>query len=105
MRHKYEAGYNYHDLFTVEIDHEKAATVIKEMVDFWSGSEERLAIHDGDYFKAWVQQVAEYVLRNNSKPDGEGYVEDFEAHGIFFTYFGGFEPLPEDIEITGPIEL
>lgn len=96
----YNAEYNYHELFTVTIDHDKARQVVTEMVNFWTGGDRRIERHDGDVFKAWVEQVAEYVIRHDSKPDGEGYVKDFGKFGIEFESFGGFSPDADDIEIT-----
>lgn len=96
----YNAEYHCHELFTVTIDHDKAREAVTDMVNFWTGGDERIEKHDGDVFKAWVEQVALYVVRNDSKPDGEGYVEKFEDHGIVFNRFGGFMPDDDDIEIT-----
>ncbi len=46
---------------TVELYLEKATVPIKEMVDFWSGSDERLEDNNGDYVQAFLKQLASKV--------------------------------------------
>lgn len=96
---KYEASYGWDHLFTVEIaDTAETLKACREMVEFWSGGEDRLDRHNDDAVLAFVQQVAEYVVRNNELPSGEGYY-DFPEVGIVFSRFTGWTPDVDEIEI------
>lgn len=41
----------------------KTEQAIKDMVDFWTGSEERLGDNDGDYLNTFLKQLCEHVMR------------------------------------------
>ena len=41
----------------------KTEMAIKDMVDFWTGSEERLADNDEDYLRTFLKQLCEHVMR------------------------------------------
>lgn len=43
--------------FIVEIDEAKAAEVIKQMVEFWTGWEFELELNDGDYITTFCKQL------------------------------------------------
>jgi len=46
----------------VEVDTEKSAPVIKEMVEFWLGWESRLEGHSGDYLSTFLAMLARELL-------------------------------------------
>ncbi len=63
----------HQDLFwemVVEIDPEKAAPAIREMVEFWSGWDHDLFMNDGDYTKTFLQSLSSQVLTIQI---GDGY--------------------------------
>ena len=66
---RYELEYNDAPLATVMIDEEKAAGPIKEMVEFWSSSEEDLKEHRGDYTRAFLARLAGYIARHGGPPE------------------------------------
>ena len=80
--HKIE--YDGLTLATVEIDEEKAADPIKEMVEFWASGEDDLATEDGDYTRAWLLRLGRFIVRQNAPPrDGdEGWYPLDGTHGI-----------------------
>ncbi|MEP2447560.1 MAG: DUF2528 family protein [Balneola sp.] len=47
----------------IEIDLKKAEKPIREMVDFWGGSEERLQDNDGSYLHTFLKQIANEIHR------------------------------------------
>ncbi len=91
---------------TVEIDETyerdgktlNTGDVIKDMVDFWTGSERRLSNNDGDYTAAFLKQLCEAVIRLVSSEnlnlagvlahfaeDAEGYCDMDGSFGIKIT--------------------
>lgn len=94
MSEIYTASYDHNTIFDLEItDREKADPVIKEMIHFWSGDEARLEDADGDYTKAFINQVMEFVFLNQRLPgkDDEGYVPLDGSFGIKVTRRGSIE--------------
>jgi Protein of unknown function (DUF2528) len=68
---------------TVKIDVERADTLeaIKDMIDFWTGSEERLEANNGDQVKTFVQQLAReifYIQSADMRLNIEGIKKEFE---------------------------
>jgi Protein of unknown function (DUF2528) len=66
--------------------------MIKEMVDFWSGAEERVAENDGDYTNTYLIQLCELCIDFyddlglkkliSEIQDEEGYYKVDGSHGI-----------------------
>jgi hypothetical protein len=71
-------------LATVEIDGEKAAEPIKEMVEFSTSGEDDLAAENGDYTRAWLRRLGRFILRQHAPPrsDDEGWFPLDGTHGI-----------------------
>lgn len=93
--------FDYTPLATVQIDEEKAAALIKEMVDFWSGSEDRLEANDGSYLHTWLKQLAVFILRLRRTPDGdEGWCKLDGTYGIKLLNWEEYEHDEDQIEIT-----
>ena len=90
--HKIE--YEFMPLATVEIDETKSTQPINEMVDFWSNREDRLRHAKGDYTKAWLTQLALYIIRNGQPPekDEEGWYPLDGTHGITLRSWDAWEP-------------
>lgn len=84
IMNKYQIEYDNWPLATVEIDESKAAEPIKQMVEFWSEWEEKLAEYNGDYTRAWLGMLARHILRNAGPPekDEEGWYPLDGTHGI-----------------------
>jgi Protein of unknown function (DUF2528) len=71
--------------------------MIKEMVDFWSGAEERVAENDGDYTKTFLIQLCEFCIDLyddfglkkliSEIHDEEGYYKVDGTHGIKLVAF------------------
>lgn len=80
----YKIEYDNWPLATVEIDESKAAEPIKEMVEFWSEWEEKLAEHKGNYTRTWLAMLARSILRNAGPPgkDEEGWYPLDGTYGI-----------------------
>ena len=97
----HEIEYDSMPLATVEIDESKAAEPIKEMVEFWSGGEERLRRAKGDHTKAWLMQLALFILNNGKPPekDDEGWYPLDGTHGIKLESWWAWEPDEEAISI------
>ena len=94
MTERYTASYDFNTIFDLEImDSAKADLVIKEMVHFWSGDEERLDDADGNYTEAFINQVMEFVFNNHRLPGkgDEGYCELDGTHGIKVTWRGSID--------------
>lgn len=91
----YEIEYDDMPLATVEIDDfQTTAKLIQEMVEFWMGWEENLAEHNGDYTRAWLKNLAMFILRNQRPPkDDEGWVPmDGRPHGITLKSWEPWQP-------------
>jgi len=91
----YEIEYENLPLATVEVDAETAAQPIKEMVEFWSGWEERLKDNSGDYLNTWLKQLAIFILRNHCRPTDikdEGWYSLDGRHGINLLFWHAWEP-------------
>ncbi|MEO5915593.1 MAG: hypothetical protein ABIS50_15270 [Luteolibacter sp.] len=98
MAKKYQLEYDFTSLAIVEIDSDIAP--IKDMVDFWSGAEDRLAASDGDYNLAWLKQLGSFILLNRRLPsDDEGWCPLTAEHGITITGFEIWTPDEDEIEI------
>jgi hypothetical protein len=96
----YEVEYEGFPLASVEVDSERSESVIKEMVDFWSGSEERLESNGGDYLRAWLKQLGMFILRNHRPPkDDEGWCPLDGTHGITLKDWTSWEPDEDAITI------
>jgi len=70
--------YDWHCV--IEIDETKAKQPIKEMVEFWMGWKDRLAMNDNDYIETFLQQLARKLFYLS-------YVERYNLNGII-SYFG-----------------
>ena len=98
----YEIEYEMLPLATVELDAETAAGPIKEMVEFWSDWEKRLAANGGDYIKAWLKQLGMFILRNHCRPNDkndEGWYPLDGSHGIKLVDWTPWEPDEDAISI------
>lgn len=71
-------------LATVEIDEEKAAEAIKEMVEFWASAQDDLREEKGDYTRAWLRRLGRHIVREYEPPrrDEEGWHPLDGSHGI-----------------------
>lgn len=88
------------DLAKVEIDPVAAADPIREMVHFWSGAEDRLEEAKGDYTRAWLIQLGEFILKQHRVPiDDEGWAPLDGSSGIKILSWERFEADREQIEI------
>lgn len=88
------------DLARVEIDPVSAAEPIREMVRFWSGHDGRLEEAGGDYTRAWLIQLGEFVLTHHRVPrDDEGWAPLDGSCGIKLLSWERFEHDREDFEI------
>lgn len=47
----------------VAIDHDTADPLIKEMVEFWTDWENRLAVNEGSYTQTFLQQLGDQLVR------------------------------------------
>lgn len=88
---------------TVEIDHTRATDkVIRTMVEYWTGWEERLDNNDGDYNKTFLQQLAREInyiqIQDNVMLKGvlkefenrEGWLPMDGSYGIEITHIDDF---------------
>lgn len=76
---------------TVEIDFDHISEVggekiqphglIKQMVDFWAGSEDRLKANENEYLKTFLKQLCELCLKIQiaHNYNTQGVVEEFEG--------------------------
>lgn len=101
MTKKYTVQFEFIDLFTVEIDPEKAAQPIKEMVRFWSCYKENLEANDGDYTATWLKQLGRFILNRRRPPqDGdEGWYPLNGSHGIQLLSWDEWEPDSDGLTI------
>ena len=79
-------------LLVVEIDEEKAAPAIREMVEFWAGWIKRLLDFDGDYTGLFLRQLAVEVYRLTAEFPGigvEGVIDSFAANKEGWTPMNG----------------
>lgn len=79
----------------VEIDHsfENLDRNIKDMVDFWSNSKEKLSNEKGDYTRTWLKMLLTEILNNEC---GESRSKQLE----YFQDCEGFYPLDGSYGIT-----
>lgn len=63
---------------------------IKTMVEFWSGSEERLAMNDGDYIKTFLQQLARQILYLSIDYSLQGIISEFKTREGWCNMDGSF---------------
>lgn len=100
--------YEWQPLCRVEIDTERAAKPIQQMVDFWSGSEQRLSENDRDYVRTWLKQLGAFIIRNGRAPGidsfgqpvkDEGWSKLDGSHGIKVNNVEPFEPDEDCITI------
>lgn len=101
---KYTLEYDGIELATVEIDEAKAETLIKEMVEFWMGWQDRLAENDGDYAQTWLKDLARFLIRNQRIPnqwmEDEGWYPFTEQHGITVKDHDIWEPDEDLISVV-----
>lgn len=98
MKHTIE--YEYDHIATVEIDETKAADLIKDMVNFWSGAEDRLEENDGNYTNAWLKMLGMFILNNRRPPDGdEGWCKLDGKFGIKILSWNRWEFDEEQIDL------
>jgi hypothetical protein len=100
--------YDMLPLCRVEIDTERAAKLIQEMVNFWSESEYRLNENGRDYLRTWLKQLGAFILRNGRAPvisslgqpvGDEGWCKLDGTHGIKVINVEPFEPDEDGITI------
>jgi hypothetical protein len=97
---------NYDDAPLVQVDitdPDKAAPVIKEMVEFWSGYERHLEEFRGEYEHAFCKRLALFCLENGRLPRDadEGWYPLDGRHGIKARDLYPFDWINEDlIEIS-----
>lgn len=97
---KYQIEYEFIDIATVNIDHEIANPIIKEMVEFWMGWEDALNENDGDYTRTWLKNLALFIMRRGMLPDGdEGWAPLEGSMGISVVKWDRWEPDKEMIDI------
>lgn len=95
-----EIEYEGLPLATVEVDEDKANPIIREMVGFWMGWEDALAMNGGDYLKTWLKKLGMFILRNHRPPnDDEGWVNMDGKHGIKLKDWTPWEPDEDAISI------
>ncbi len=88
----FKIEYDYTTLAEVQVDEEKAAKIIREMVDFWSGSEDRLKENDGDYLRTWLKQLGGFILSHRRPPqDDEGWYNLDGTWGIKLVHWEEYE--------------
>lgn len=96
----YEIEYDNTPLATVEIDEEKAAGPIKEMVEFWMDWEDNVAAHDGNYTRTWLKNLAMFILNHQCPPIGdEGWVPNDGSCGITIKSWDRWQPDKDLISI------
>lgn len=104
VRETFFINYDLEPVVEIRItDRAKADPAIKEMVEFWSGYEDRLREAKGDYTQAFLGYVARFCCRNNRPPgkDDEGWYPLDGSHGIETADFYPVDLLDEDlIEIS-----
>ncbi len=99
----YDIQYDYEDIATVEIDEDKAAPYIKEMVEFWGNWENNLKICNGNYTHYFLKLLGAYIIKNSELPkDEEGWYPLNEKNGIKVISFTQYRI---DMEMIDIIEL
>ena len=103
---KYTLFYQCITIAKITIDDKPETAInIKEMVDFWSGAEDRLRRTGGDYTHAWLKQLGAFIIKNNRLPNDndEGWYALDGAYGITAKSDFIFEvdEIDIDISITG----
>ena len=92
----YTLSYDDQPLAEVEIcESHKSSQAILEMVEFWSGWEDRLKRAKGDYTLCWLRMLANQLLlegRSVALRDIEGWAPLDGSYGIKLTHFWPWEP-------------
>jgi hypothetical protein len=95
----YEMSYNFIPVVTVQVE-DSSLPFMKDMVEFWTDWERALDRNDGDYKRAWLKQLARFVLQHGRSPeDDEGWCALDGSHGIKVTEVLPWEFEDEDIDI------
>ena len=111
-QYKVEHNWNSEIYTVVEVDFDfpNVLEMMKEMVEFWSGWENRLGWNDGDYVKTFLQQVASWCWtpRLQYNPwgvrtyfdDREGWVPLDGSNGINILQSETISIEDEDFDVT-----
>lgn len=101
--HTYELFYDGTLILCVHIDQrrtEEVNSALKEMVEFWSGWEERLAANDDDFLKTWFRQLIRETILRGVPCDREGWVPLDGSCGIRVEVVEHWEPEAMAMEAT-----
>lgn len=98
---KYKLTYDWQDIAEVEIDEsEKTSALMKEMILFWSGGEDRLEDNCGDVTKTWLKQLGRFILERGKEPNNdEGWAKLDGTYGIKLTRVNSWDVDEDNIEI------
>jgi hypothetical protein len=93
--------YNGIKIAVVEIDSTMAATIIKEMVEFWMDWEYRLEENDQNYEQTWLKQLTRFILVHGHPPeeDEEGWCLLDGSHHIKLLSWDCLDYQDDEIEI------
>jgi hypothetical protein len=94
-----QVEYEFSEILDIQIE-DSALPVLKEAVEFWSDWEDNLHRNNGDYFKAFAENLAMFILRKNRLPNGdEGWVNFPNSYGINVLTWDTFTIEKDDLDI------
>ncbi len=96
----YKLSYDWQEIARVEIDKEKCQPLLKEMILFWMGGEEKIEDNGGNIVQTWLKQLGAFIVRRGRAPDGdEGWTKLDGTYGIKILSCERWEVDEDSIEI------
>lgn len=109
---KYILKYEWEEIAEVEIDHEKAAPTIRQMIEFYEGPDESAT--DEELRENWLKRLGLFILRNERGPIGvttmgdagdEGWADLGGTYGITLLSVTPYEFNSDQIDIEQAKEV